>query len=271
MRARTRKPLAAMTVLATIAFASLSSGRAGAVPGAGSGSGGASNCPDLPTAQELQEQLAAAPAMAQPPIGGTVGGLFNGTRMWATVVNRKGEECAQVTSTADSTKVWPGSQAISKSKAYTANAFSLDQDGGPTGGFPLSTARLYTFTQPGHSLWSLGQSNLFNPLAVAPPAGPAGGINQTVAGLIFFGGGVGLYKGGEIVGGLGISGDTSCADHEIAKRVRHLLSLDPNGGPTADDITYSKSDGASVFTHPLCPNTWRNGTFIGTELSSTGY
>ena len=35
----------------------------------------------------------------------------------------------------------------------------------------MSTARLYTFTQPGHSLWSLGQSNLFNAnLLLAPGA-----------------------------------------------------------------------------------------------------
>ena len=80
-----------------------------------------------------------------------------------------------------------------------------------------------------------------------------------------------LYKNGNIVGGLGISGDTSCADHEIAKRVRNLVQLDPNGGPTADDISYSNVDGASPFTHPRCPNTYRNGTFIGNEANATGY
>lgn len=230
----------------------------------------AANCKGLPSDADLRKQLNAAPSLTG-PIGGTVGGLFNGTRMWAAVVNRDGEICAFATSTADPAKVWPGSQAIAKAKAYTANAFSLDQDGGPTGGFPLSTARLYTFTQPGHSLWSLGQSNLFNPSALAPPTGQGLGLNQIAGGLIFFGGGVGLYKDGSIIGGLGISGDTSCADHEIAKRVRNLLAMDPNGGPTVDDITYSSKDGASVFTHPLCPNTWRNGQFIGTEPNASGY
>ena len=68
----------------------------------------------------------------------TAGGLFNGTRIWAVVVNRDGELCAHVASTPDPTQVWPGSQAIAKAKAYTANAFSLDT-------FALSTARLYTF------------------------------------------------------------------------------------------------------------------------------
>ena len=96
--------------------------------------------------------------------------------------------------TADPSQVWPGSQAIAKSKAYTANAFSLDD-------FALSTARLYTFTQPGHSLWSLGQSNLFDPKFLAPPSGQGGGKQQITGGLIFFGGGVPLYHGGAIVGG----------------------------------------------------------------------
>ena len=104
---------------------------------------------------------------------------------------------------------------------------------------PLSTARLYTFTQPGHSLWSLGQSNPFDPEALAPTSGHGGGNRLIAGGLIFFGGGVPLYSNGKIVGGLGVSGDTSCADHEIAKRVRHLANLDPASGPTADDITYS--------------------------------
>jgi hypothetical protein len=80
-----------------------------------------------------------------------------------------------------------------------------------------------------------------------------------------------IYKSGKIIGGLGVSGDTSCADHEIAKRVRNLAGLNPPGGKLADDITYSSVDGASVFTHPLCLNTWRNGVLIGSELPASGY
>jgi uncharacterized protein GlcG (DUF336 family) len=216
-------------------------------------------CQGLPDEAALKGFLATAPSE-----GGEAGGLFHGTRMWASVVNRNGEICAYATSTDDPSQVWPGSQAIAKAKAYTANAFSLD-------GTPLSTALLYTFTQPGHSLWSLGQSNLFEPRFLAPPSGQNGGREQLAGGLIFFGGGVPLYKGTTIIGGLGISGDTSCTDHEIAKRVRDLAGLNPGGNPTADDITYSSKDGASVFTHPLCPNTWRNGQFIGNEPAAVGY
>ena len=49
---------------------------------------------------------------------------------------------------------------------------------------------------------------------------------------------------GKIVGGLGVSGDSSCADHNIAWRTRHNLNLDfvPGGvGPDAtrpDNIVY---------------------------------
>ncbi len=213
-----------------------------------------SKCQGLPSESQLKNFLVAAPGS-----GGTVGGLFNGTRMWGAIVNRDGEICAFTTSTSDPTQVWPGSQAIAKAKAYTANAFSLDST-------PLSTARLYTFTQPGHSLWSLGQSNLFDPQFLAPPSGNGGGKNQIAGGLIFFGGGVPLYNAaGQIIGGLGISGDTSCADHEIAKRVRTLAGLNPTGGPAADDIIYSPPDPASIFAHPKCFHTWRNGMFIGEE------
>lgn len=223
------------------------------------GRNGPANCSGLPTAAELKTNLVAAPAH-----GGEAGGLFHGTRMWVAVVNRDGKLCAVANSQDDPTQVWPGSQSIAKAKAYTANAFSLDS-------LPLSTAKLYTFTQPGHSLWSLGQANPFDPQALAPTGTQGGGDNQITGGMIFFGGGVPIYKNGKIIGGLGVSGDTSCTDHEIAKRVRDLAGLNPPGGATADDISYSSVDGASVFTHPLCLNTYRNGTFIGNEAVAVGY
>jgi uncharacterized protein GlcG (DUF336 family) len=199
-----------------------------------------------------------------PSAGGNAGGLFGGARMWGAVVNRDAELCAFVTSTSDPTQVWPGSQAIAKAKAYTANAFSLDV-------LPLSTARLYTFVQPGHSLFSLNWSNPFDPDALASPSANGGGANQLAGGLITFGGGVPLDAGGKIIGGLGISGDTSCTDHEIAKRTRQLAGLNPHGGALADDIVYPNVDGPSPFGHPLCPNTFRNGVFLGNETPAAGY
>ncbi|MFN7921890.1 MAG: heme-binding protein [Bryobacteraceae bacterium] len=221
------------------------------------------DCKDLPSAAQLKAHLNNLNSVSS-EIGGTIGGLFNGARMWAAVVNRNGEVCAVAASTNDPTQVWPGSQAIAKAKAYTANAFSLDD-------FALSTARLYTFTQPGHSLWSLGQSNLFDPSKLAAPGDANKEPGKIAGGLIFFGGGVPLYRNGKIAGGLGISGDTSCADHEVAKRVRALAAMNPAGGAKADDIKYSAADGAGPFTHPLCINTYRNGDALGTEANSSGY
>ena len=234
--------------------------------GKGNGKGNSGNnnasdtsCNGLPTDAQIKTWLKAAPAS-----GGKVGGLFNGERMWGAVVNRDGKVCAYAASQDDPTQVWPGSQAIAKAKAYTANAFSVDT-------LPLSTARLYTFTQPGHSLASLGFSNPFNAQFLAPTGGQGGGDNQIVGGMIFFGGGVPLYRAGKVIGGLGVSGDTACADHEVAKRVRTQALLVPPGSLGSDDITYSVPDGASVFTHPRCPETWRNGVFIGNEAAAVGY
>jgi uncharacterized protein GlcG (DUF336 family) len=217
------------------------------------GQSGRPNCEGLPSSSELRKLLNDAAQTDKP-----IGGLFEGTRMWAAVVNRNGEFCAANTSTGDRTHVWPGSQAIAKSKAYTANAFSLDD-------FALSTARLYTFTQPGHSLWSLGQSNLFDTNFLNAPGRANDDRGDISGGLIFFGGGVPLYHNGRIIGGLGVSGDTSCADHEIAKRVRDLAGLNPAGGKLADDIVYA----TSVFAHPVCLNTYQNGAKIGNEAPAS--
>src|SRR5262249_26454500 len=156
------------------------------------------DCKGLPTQSQLAALIAAAPACqgCSPSIVNgatvTVGGRFNGTRMWGAVVNRDGELCAFATGTPDPTQVWPGSQAIAKAKAYTANAFSLDS-------LALSTALLYTFVQPGHSLFGLNNSNLFETSDLAPPGGQGGGKNQIAGGIITFGGGVPLYKNGFIV------------------------------------------------------------------------
>ena len=101
----------------------------------------AADCGNLPSAQQLHDLLNRAPSN-----GGDEGGLFHGKREWAAVVNREGELCAISTTTSDPKQVWPGSLSIAEAKAYTANAFSVDEKA-------LSTARLYTLTQPGHSLW----------------------------------------------------------------------------------------------------------------------
>jgi uncharacterized protein GlcG (DUF336 family) len=192
---------------------------------------------------------------------GCVGGLFGGTRMWGAVVNQDGEICAFITSTDDPRDTLPVSQAIAKAKAYTANSVSTNL-------LPLSTARLYTLSQPGHSLFGLNNSNPFNPKFLAPPSGAGGGNGQIAGGIITFGGGVPLYdSNGGIIGAFGVSGDTACTDHEIAKRVRDLAGLNPPGGALADDIIYIGVDDPSNLAHPVCDNTVRNGTSIGNEAT----
>ncbi len=220
-------------------------------------------CGGLPSTSELRTALRNAAtgtgvaAILGP--GTDAGGLFGGSRMWGAVVNRSGEVCAVITSTDDPTQTWPISQAIAKAKAYTANSVSLDS-------FVLSTARLYTLVQPGHSLYGLNNSNPFDPDSLAAPDGRGNAGERRIAGgIITFGGGVPLYRDGKIVGALGVSGDTSCADHEIAKRARDLLRLNPGAGPLTDDIIYTAVDGPSLFAHPMCVTTMRNGENLGDE------
>ena len=43
-----------------------------------------------------------------------------------------------------------------------------------------------------------------------------------------------------LIGGLGVSGDTACADHAIAYRMRHLAGLDHT--PNSDNIVYLENN-----------------------------
>jgi uncharacterized protein GlcG (DUF336 family) len=257
IRSRTRSTLVLGSLLASIAACSAQqNGSTTATPGSAGTS--RSGCGDVPSASDLKKYLAMAPD------SGEVGGLFHGRAEWAAVVNRAGELCAYAPSTDSAGGIWPGSQAVAKAKAYTTNAFSTDT-------LAFSTARLYTLAQPGHSLFGIWQPETFNPACLAPLASRDGGVGKVCGGAIAFGGGVPIYRNGHIVGGLGLSGDTPCADHEMAKRVRDLAHLNPKAGKLVDDITYSKVDHPSIYTHPLCTNTWRNGQKIGDEPVAAGY
>ena len=209
-------------------------------------------------------------------------GLNN--HMWATVVNRDGIVCAVVFSGTNRGAQWPGSRVISAQKANTANAFSLDATSSSNGsgqakGLALSTANLYSAVQPGGSLYGLQHSNPVETGAAyqsggATSYGTTGDpmFNKAIGGVNVFGGGLALYaSGGRLVGGVGVSGDTSCADHNIAWRLRHELNLDflaGVGGVSGDaqrpdnivfDITDNPAGGTGVskggFGHPKCLNT----------------
>ena len=186
--------------------------------------------------------------------------------MWGTVVNRDGVVCAVAFTGADRGSQWPGSRAISAQKANTANAFSLKA-------LVLSTANLYTAVQPGGSLFGLQASNPVdtgvayggNPEDYGQPNDPM--VGQRIGGVNVFGGGLALYNSSHVlIGALGVSGDSSCADHNIAWRTRNNLGLDYlPGGVSGDasrpdnivyDITNAPGLGigvsASGWGHPVC-------------------
>ncbi len=254
------------------------------------GSGPNASCQNMPSHQQLQAALVAAVAAEQ-------SGLKN--NMWATVVDRDGVVCEVAFTGADRGAQWPGSRVISAQKANTANAFSLP-------GLALSTANLFTAVQPGGSLFGLQESNPVN-VAVAYQ-GPSQNYGQQndpitgskIGGVNVFGGGLALYsKTSGIVGGLGVSGDTSCTDHDTAWRVRHALNLDwfthvagvsgdplrpdniiydimlnPDGtGGTGQNPTGSGGVGMSTggFGHPRCLNTGNQNALPAVQgVSATG-
>jgi hypothetical protein len=136
-------------------------------------------------------------------------------------------------------------------KANTANGFS-------TKAMALSTANLFAQAQPGQSLYGIITASPPSPEASQGDAAQFGSgsdpaLGKRIGGTITFGGGLALYNDTGPVGGLGISGDSSCADHNVAWRIRQALGLDKT--PQKDTIKYDLgSDGksASGFGHPKC-------------------
>jgi len=244
------------------------------------GSFNLNSCSSLPGYSALKAALESA-------VSTETSGLNN--QMWATLVDRDGIVCAVAFSGVSRGAQWPGSRVISAQKANTANSFSLDafSNSGGSGqpkGLALSTANLYSAVQPGGSLFGLQESNPVN--TEAAYQGPSWNygtvfdplVGQKIGGVNVFGGGFALYATGpsaiaaeQIVGGVGVSGDTSCADHNIGWRVRHSLGLDHmaniagvSGDTTRpDNIVFdikANPDGgtgisAGGYGHPPCVNT----------------
>jgi Haem-degrading len=222
------------------------------------------SCSDLPSHAQLKAAL--YDATKNYPNGGF------GLNMWGTVVNRDGIVCAVAftgtggASGPDRGAQWPGSRVISAQKANTANAFSLP-------GLALSTANLFTAVQPGGSLFGLQHSNPVD--TDAAYKGPSKNYGQPndplvgakIGGVNVFGGGLALYNAADkLVGAIGVSGDSSCADHNIAWRTRNSLNFDfvpagVSGDPARpDNIVYDivaqpgQMSGISAggWGHPVC-------------------
>lgn len=210
-------------------------------------------CDQVPGHAALKAALAAARI--------TENGGFN-LDMWGAIVNRDGVVCAVAFTGSDRGSQWPGSRVIAAQKAHTANAFSLPS-------LALSTANLWAPTQPGGTLFGLQESNPVDPEAAykgpfhhyGTAEDPMAG--KRVGGINVFGGGLALYnKNKVLVGAIGVSGDTSCADHNIAWRARNNLQLDyvPAGvsgdAERPDNINYIRPGSgpslANDFSHPIC-------------------
>lgn len=210
-------------------------------------------CEKLPGYASLKAALVAARSASN--------GGFN-LDMWGAIVNRDGLVCAVAFTGTERGSQWPGSRVIAAQKANTANAFSLP-------GLALSSANLWAPVQPGGSLYGLQASNPVDTAAAykGPSRDYGTGfdplVGNKIGGINVFGGGLALYnRQHELVGGLGVSGDTSCADHNIAWRTRNNLHLDyvPAGvsGDAArpDNINYqgiaANDTLANDFSHPIC-------------------
>jgi uncharacterized protein GlcG (DUF336 family) len=230
------------------------------------GAASAQTCATLPDHAHLKAALTQATK-------DETSGLNN--HMWATIVDRDGVVCAVAFSGTDRFAQWPGSRVISAQKANTANAFGLDSGSNSNGsgqanGLSLSTANLFSAVQPGGSLYGLQFSNPVNESAgykipsslFGTPTDPMKG--SKIGGVNVFGGGLALFAAGKkMVGGIGVSGDTSCADHFIAWRLRKNLGLDHlmgvggvSGDPMRpDNIVFdigANGQSAGGFGHPKC-------------------
>jgi hypothetical protein len=230
-------------------------------------------CSGLPDSTQLKKALIAARAAENSGLN---------AQEWATIVDRHGVVCAVAYTGLASTSQLGISRISSAMRANAANAFAYDSSSssngaGAPGGLALSTANLYSATQPGGFVGGLTNSFPVNQAAAlskkvelyGTAADPM--IGQPIGGFIGIGGGVGLFGTGQVaLGGLGVAGDHSCTDHDIAWRTRNLLNLDhlsgfpPLSGDPARpdnivyDITPNAAGGigisASGLGHPQCPN-----------------
>ncbi len=177
----------------------------------------AANCPNI-TFTQLQTALQQVVALDNGGFG------FN---MWATIVGVDGTVCLVAKSGTAINSQWLNSRNISAQKASTANGFSITG----ANGFALSSANLYSATQPNGSLYGLQAADPVDPSVAYSGASANFGtaldpmIGRKIGGINVFGGGLALYDSAHnLAGGLGVSGDSSCADHNIGWRVREKLT-----------------------------------------------
>lgn len=219
-------------------------------------------------------------------VGQTDNGGY-GLPMWIAAVDETGKVCAVINTAGSGEKIgnssWLGSRVIAVQKANTANAFSLD-------GFSISTSNLYGLTQPGGSLYGLQHSNPVDAASAyfgSPEAfGALGALNdpligKRIGGVNIFGGGLALYNSSKKkIGAIGVSGDTSCTDHAVAWKIRHLMGLDnvpggfvsdyapaPSFAVKGDEMIIGKGDVSNTYKQVSCAHNSKTNPAAG---SATG-
>ena len=215
----------------------------------------ASGCEALPGQGDLRDALVA---------GNNSVNLTLNNQMWGTIVADDGTVCAVAyTGENNLQSQWLASRVISAQKANTANSLSLGNNaGGINAGLALSSANLWAAVQPGGSLFGLQFSNPVDPDVAYDGRRDRFGtsrdpmVGHRIGGINVFGGGLALYNPeGKRVGGIGVSGDTSCRDHMVAWETRHNLGLDyvtagvSGDSARPDNIIFDVNNG---FGHPNC-------------------
>lgn len=223
-------------------------------------------CASLPKYAELKTALAAAAAAES-------SGWNN--NIWGVIVDRDGAVCAVAYTGKTRDSQWAAGRLIAAGKANTANSFGLDSSSsigssGQPKGLAFSTANLYAAFQPGGTMYSLQFSNPVDATVAYRGSSSAYGtaadpmVGGKIGGVNVLGGGLALFAANQkMVGGLGVSGDTACADHMLAWRARNALKLDHllgaagvSGDPARpDNIVYdlgANGQSAGGFGHPKC-------------------
>ena len=213
------------------------------------------DCSNLPNHNQLESALSMANDLVD---------LALNNEMWGVVVADDGTVCTVVFTGQDALQSqWLASRVTAAQKANTANSLSLGNNGGgANAGLALSSANLWAAVQPGGSLFGLQFSNpVDTAVAYTGNESSFGLINdpmigKRIGGISVFGGGLALYNAeGVRVGGIGVSGDTSCRDHMVAWETRHELGLDfitdgvSGDAARPDNIIFDVDHG---FGHPNC-------------------
>ena len=104
---------------------------------------------------------------------------------------------------------WAGSVSIAEAKAFTAVAFSSDENA-------LTSRSIGALSQPGGALWNIGNSNRDH-------------------GIIEFPGGVPLYRDNKLIGAIGVSGDGVEQDENVAEA--GAIGFEPIDAIRIDTVT----------------------------------